>query len=166
MKTIDRGPLALMLLALVSVPALASAAPEPAAPPQIPYGAPITLEQARGVAAAAEAEAKKRGVGVTIAIADSSGALVYLQRMNGASIASAETAPLKAKSAVEWQRPTSSWIAGVAAGNAAPIAYPNVLATNGGEMLVRDGHIVGGIGVGGSGPNEGPIAQAGVAAFK
>ena len=167
MKSSNRAPVALRLLALAVVPARALAAPAPAAAPvaaQIPYGAPITLEQARVVAAAAEAEAKRRNVAVTIAIVDSSGTPVYLQRMTGASIASAETAPLKGKSAVEWQRPTSSWIAGVSGGgNPSPLLFPHVLSTNGGEMLIRDGRIIGGIGVGGSGPNEDAIAKAGVA---
>lgn len=167
MQDSTRGALALMLLALAGAPLTALAAPAEAPPPvQLPYGAPLSLEQARVVAAAAEGEAKKRGVAVTISVADSSGTLVYLQRMNGAALASAETAPLKAKSAVKWQRPTSAWIAGVSGGgNPSPLAFPDVISTNGGEMLIRDGKIIGGIGVGGSGPNEGPIAKVGAAAL-
>ena len=78
--------------------------------PPLTYGPPVTLEEARQIASVAETEAKTRHVAVTIAIVDSGGALVFEQRMDGATLASADTAPAKAKSAVMWKRPTSLWL--------------------------------------------------------
>jgi hypothetical protein len=59
----------------------------PAPPPIMPYGAPITLDEAKRVAAAAEAEARRNGWSMAIAIAEPSGALVYFQKMTTPSTA-------------------------------------------------------------------------------
>ena len=56
---------------------------------QVPqYGANITLDQARKVAAAAEAEARKNGWPVAIAIVDNAGQMVYFQRSDNTQTAS------------------------------------------------------------------------------
>ena len=144
----------------------AAAAAPAAAPPPPPYGAPITLEQARVVVAAAEAEAKKRGIAISVAVVDSGGYLVLAERMTGASLASSETPFLKAKSAVLWQRSTSTWLPAIAESNGAQTTFPNLYAGNGGEMIVAGGRIVGGVGVGGSGPNELDISRLAAAALQ
>ena len=74
------------------------------APP--PYGAPITLEQAKKVMAGAEAEAKKNNWPVVIVVLDSGGQLVMLQRLDNAQWGSVEIAKEKARSAVALRRPT------------------------------------------------------------
>lgn len=138
----------------------------------LPYGAPISFEQARQVAAVAEAEAKGRHVAVTIAIVDSGGNLVLEERLDGAPLASADTAPAKAKSAVFWQRPTASWLgtlnggSGGSSGSLGPLTLPHVIASQGGELLMLNGKIVGAVGVGGSVANEGEIAQRAAASLK
>ena len=68
----------LLSLAVVTMSLCASipvGAQQPVAPPppQIPYGVPISLEQAKKVMAGAEAEAKKNGWNVVIAVLDSGG---------------------------------------------------------------------------------------------
>jgi glc operon protein GlcG len=146
--------------AQAAAPAAPAAAP---APP--PYGAAITLEQAKIVVAAAEAEARKRGVAVTIVVVEPNGTIALSERMTGASYASAETAPYKARSTALWMRPTSSWIDTLKT-NPSAATIPNVVATNGGELIVSGGRTIGAIGVGGSGPNEGDIAKVGAAAVK
>ena len=164
-----RTRLAAALAALVLLPAAASAqapAPTATAPaPAPPYGAPITLEQARPIVAAAEAEARKRGVNVTIVVVEPNGTVVLSERMAGATYASAQTAPNKARSAAVWLRPTSYWIE---AGKTNPgaLGLPEVIASNGGELIISGGHVIGAIGVGGSGPNEGDIAKLAVATVK
>ena len=55
----------------------------PPLPPTTPYGAPITLDQAKRAADGAEAEAKKRNSTMAIAIVEPSGDLVYFRRMDG-----------------------------------------------------------------------------------
>ena len=153
--------------ALVAVLAPCAALAQAAAPaaPAPTYGAPITLEQAKTVVAAAEAEARKRGVAVTIVVVEPNGTITLSQRMTGASYASAETAPNKARSTALWMRPTSSWIETLKT-NPSAATIVNVVATNGGELIISGGRIIGAIGVGGSGPNEGDIAKVGVAAVK
>jgi uncharacterized protein GlcG (DUF336 family) len=161
------GPLflAASLACLAVGPARAQTAPAPAPPPP-PYGPSITLEQAHTVLAAAQAEAKRRGVPVTVAVVDSGGYIVLVERMNGASLASSETVFLKAKSAVVWQRSTSTWLAAIEASHGAQTTFPDLYAGNGGEIIVSGGKIVGGVGVGGSAPNEGDIAKIAAAALK
>ena len=63
-------------------------APTWAQTPPLPYGPPLTLEQARKVAAAAENEARTRHASVTVAIVDSGGTLVFEVRMDGAPLVS------------------------------------------------------------------------------
>jgi uncharacterized protein GlcG (DUF336 family) len=75
-------------------------------PPQIPYGAPIGLEQAKKVLAGAEAEAKKNNWNMVIAVLDSGGHLVMLERMDGTQLGSIDAAKDKAYSAVLYRRPT------------------------------------------------------------
>jgi glc operon protein GlcG len=161
MKSIASLAAAAALASCATAALAAEAAPLPPA-----YGPGITLEQARPVVAAAQAEARKRGINITVAVVDSAGYLVLEERMNGASQASTETVMLKAKSAVMWQRPTSAWLAAIEASHGAQTNYPGVIAGNGGEMLIVGGKIVGGVGIGGSGPNELDIGKIAAAAVK
>src|SRR5437899_2040678 len=57
-------------------------------PPQVPYGAPISLEQAKKVMAGAEAEAMKNKWNVVITILDSGGNLVMMHRLDGTQFGS------------------------------------------------------------------------------
>ena len=149
------------MLALVST---AAAAPPSDSPP-LTYGAPISLDAAMQVVSIAEAEAKSRHVAVTITIVDSGGNLVLEHHMDGATLASIDTTPAKAKSAVLWKQPSSFWANGVAHSPAA-LSFPHVVAVVGGELIIKDNRIIGGIGVGGSGPNEGEIAKIAASALK
>ena len=133
--------------------------------PPLTYGPPVSLDEARQIASVAETEAKARHVAVTIAIVDSGGTLIFEQRMDGATLASADTAPAKAKSAVMWKRPTSLWLES-AKTNPAPLSFPHVVAAPGGELLVRDGRIIGAVGVGGSPQSEGDLAKRAAASVK
>ena len=90
--------------------------PPPAGPVAIPYGTAITLEQAKMAAAAAEAEAKKNNWNMVIAIAEPSGSLVYLQKMDGAPYGSMNVAPAKARSAAMFRNPTKAFEDRLAAG--------------------------------------------------
>jgi uncharacterized protein GlcG (DUF336 family) len=145
-------------LTVILCAATAATAAWAQSPPPLTYGSPVTLEQARQIAAVAEAEAKARHDAVTIAIVDSGGTLILEQRMDGATLSSADTAPAKAKSAVMWKRSTSLWF-DAAKANPAFLSFPHVVASKGGELLVLDGRIIGAVGVGGSPANEGDIAK-------
>jgi glc operon protein GlcG len=153
------------LFVSVSVHARQSVAPPP---PQILYGAPIGLEQAKKVIAGAEAEAKKNNWNVVIAILDSGGNLVMLQRLDGAQLGSIEVATDKARSAVLFRRPTKAFQDLVAQGG----AHLRLLRLNGanplegGDPIIVDGKIIGAIGVSGvSSEQDAQIARAGIAAL-
>ena|SRR6516165_8786508 len=72
------------------------------------YGAPITLNQAKKVMAAAEAKAKQNNWSVAVSIVDSGGHAVMLHRLDGTQLASIRIAEGKARTAVEFRRPTKA----------------------------------------------------------
>ena len=69
----------------------------------------LTLEVAKGIAAAAEQHAIANKWNVVIAILDEGGHLLYLQRMDGTQVGSVEVAIQKATSAVYFKRPTKAF---------------------------------------------------------
>jgi len=114
------------VLATVAAPALAqapaagpAAAPRSAPQPPPAYGPPITLEQAKTVAAAALAEAQRRNVNPTIAIVDPAGELVYFEKASDASYQARGLAEGKARAAARTRRQTKSDAERLAAGAAA-----------------------------------------------
>ena len=122
------------------------------------YGPPITLDQAKKAMAAAEAKAKQNKWNVAISIA-----------LDGAQLASIRIAEGKARTAVEFRRPTKA-LEDVIAGGGAGLRYFTVRDVNlmeGGVPIVVDGKIVGGIGVSGvDSRDDAEIAQAGADAVK
>jgi len=72
------------------------------------YGAPITLEEAKRVMAAAEAEANRNEWPMVIAITDNAGRLVMLHRLDDAQNGSIIIAQEKARTAVDFKRPTKA----------------------------------------------------------
>jgi len=125
----------------VGLPAFAQTPP--------PYGAPISLEQAKKAMAAAEAEARKNNWQVVIAIVDSGGHLVMLQRLE-AQNASVDIATGKARTAVNYRRPTKALEDTLAPGSSPrALALRDAMPLQGGLPIVVNGQIVGGIGVSG-----------------
>lgn len=127
-----------------------------------PYGAPIALEKAQGYVQAANVEAKKRGWAMSIAVVDSGASPVAFARMDGANLASAEIAGLKAATAVKFRRPTKIFEGGIQGkGFNYLLSLPNVLASRGGIPIVEDGKIVGAIGCsGGTGSQDEAVCTA------
>jgi glc operon protein GlcG len=129
-----------------------------------PYGPPLTLDQAKKVMAAAERKAKQNNWNVVISIVDSGGHLVMLQRLDGTQLASIRIADGKARTAVEFRRPTKA-LEDVIASGGAGLRYftvPGVNLMEGGVPIVIDGKIAGGIGVSGvDSEDDAQIAQAG-----
>jgi uncharacterized protein GlcG (DUF336 family) len=134
-----------------------------------PYGAPIGLEAAKKPAAAAKAEAIKNNWTMAIAIVDTSGNLVYYEKMDNTQIASSTVAIDKARSAVLYKRPTKAFQDGVAAGGAGLriLRLQGAMPVEGGQPLIVDGKIIGAIGVSGdTSEHDNQCATAGVAALK
>jgi uncharacterized protein GlcG (DUF336 family) len=151
------------LLSGAQVPAQ-QAAPVPPTPPTTPYGAPITLDQARKAADGAEAEAKKRNMFMAIAIVEPSGDLVYFRKMDGTQYGAIKVAQAKAVSAALYRRTTKNFRERISQGDLSPMALADAVASDGGLPIIVDGKIVGAIGV--AGGADDPVAQAGADAVK
>src|SRR5919197_138012 len=141
-----------LIVGMVLVLSAASAGAQQAVappPPQVPYGPPITIEQAKKVMAGAEAEAKKNNWNVVIAVLDSGGNLVMLHRLDGAQFGSIEVAREKAHSAVAFRRPTKVFqdLVGQGGANLRLLRLTGASVLEGGIPIVSEGKIIGGIGV-------------------
>jgi len=133
------------------------------APPSTPYGAPIAIDAARKAMAAAEAEAIKNDWGVAIAIVDSGGHLVMLHRLDNAQLSAVRIAEAKARTAVEFRRPTKTLEDALAGGGVGlrVLTFGASLA-EGGVPIIAGGRIIGGIGVSGvASHQDAQVAQAG-----
>ena len=130
------------------------------------YGAPIPLEKARTVAAAAVAEAQKNGWLMAVTIVDSSGQLVFFEKMDGTQLGSIQVSMDKAHSAIFFKRPTKAQDDSLAAGGAGirVLKVPGAMPIEGGIPLIENGKIIGAVGVSGAQPpQDGQCATAAAA---
>src|SRR6266516_4234332 len=81
-----------------------------------PYGAPISLENAKKAAAGALAEARKNNWNMAVAVVDPSGNLVYYEKMDNTQLGSAHVSIDKARSSALFKRPTKAFQDALAAG--------------------------------------------------
>jgi len=126
----------------------------------------LTLDDAKRIAAAAETEALRNEWKVVIAVVDDGGHLLYLQRSHDTQFGSVKTAIAKAHAAAAFQRPTKVSEDAVLSGRLIHLALPGVIPAEGGVPLLRDGQVVGGLGISGvRSPQDGQIAAAGAAAL-
>ncbi len=130
----------------------------------------LTLADARAVVAAAEQKADEIGQPMNIAVVDAGGNLVTHVRQDGAWIGSIDISISKAWTAKAFDIQTKDL-----GDNSQPTQqFFGIHTTNGGRVaifaggvpLVRDGVVVGGLGVsGGSGEQDQAVAEAGLAAL-
>jgi glc operon protein GlcG len=134
-------------------------------PFDVPYGRPISLDQAQAVIQAAVTEARKRNWKMNIAVADSGGNLVAFQRMDGAMLASIPIAQHKARAAVTFRRPTKVFEDGVNLMHLNYLlAFDGVICSRGGIPLIDQGDIIGAIGCsGGADSQDEVVSKAGAA---
>ena len=134
-------------------------------PFDVPYGFPISLDQAQAVIHAAVAEAKKRDWKMNVAVADSGGNSVAFQRMDGAMLASIQIAEHKARAAVTFRRPTKVFEDGVQLMHLNYLlAFDGMIASRGGIPLIEQGVIIGAIGCsGGTDSQDEVVSKAGAA---
>jgi len=126
----------------------------------------VGLDLAKKIAERAEAEAAKNKWTMVIAVVDNGGNLVYLERMDGTQLGSIELAQAKAKTALEFKRPTKTFEDQVAGGRNAIISIHNVISIEGGLPLIVNGEVVGAIGVSGmKSDQDGVVAKAGTEAL-
>jgi glc operon protein GlcG len=165
----DNEPM--LLRRTIAALALSVAAIGQTPPPSaiIPYGAPVSADTAKKIAAAAFAEARKNNWAMAVAIVDTGGYLVYFERMQDTQLGSVEIAIEKAKSAVLFRRPTKAFQDTLAAGGEGLriLRLAGAVPVDGGIPIIADGKIIGAIGAsGGSSDQDGRTAQAGIAATK
>jgi uncharacterized protein GlcG (DUF336 family) len=122
----------------------------------------LTSADVLKMAAACKAEAEKNKWSVTIAITDDAGALLYLERMDGAGPTTAEVAAAKARTAALTRRPSKFWEERLKE-RPGFVNFPGVLHVQGGLPAMHQGDCVGAIGVSGVQSHEDEqIAQAGL----
>jgi uncharacterized protein GlcG (DUF336 family) len=127
------------------------------------YGAPITTEQAKKVAAAALAEARANNWTMAAAVVDPAGILVYFEKIDDTQHASSRIAIDKARSAAMFKRPTKTFQDSVERGGIGlrVMMLRGAMPVEGGVPLLIDGKIVGGLGVsGGTAEQDGQCCKA------
>lgn len=134
-----------------------------------PYGVSVSLENAKKVATPAVAEAEKNHWNVAVAIVDTSGNLVYYEKMDNTQLGSANVAVEKARTAARFKRPSKAFQDALTAtpDGTRVLSLQGVTAVEGGIPLVQDGKIVGAIGVSGAtSAQDGQCAKAGADSLK
>jgi uncharacterized protein GlcG (DUF336 family) len=164
-KTVVRSVVGAMILLC----GLAMARAQTPVPAPSPYGANVSLENAKKAAAPALAEAEKNHWNMAVAIVDTSGNLVYYEKMDNTQLGSANVAIEKARCAALFKRPTKAFQDTLAAGGDGlrVLTLKGVVAVEGGIPLVMDGKIVGAIGVSGAASSQdAQCAKAGADVLK
>jgi uncharacterized protein GlcG (DUF336 family) len=153
----------IVVLAVMLTAAVAGAQ----APPVVPYGTNLNLEQAKKIMAGAEAEAKKNNWPVAIVILDTGGQMVMMQRLDNTQWGSIDIAKEKARTAVALRRPTKVLQDGIAQGGVnLRFLSTGFSVLEGGIPIVHDGKIIGSVGVSGvTSQQDAQTAQAGIDAL-
>ena len=127
----------------------------------------LELSDVKKIAAAAEVEALQNQWPVTISIVDDGGHLLWLQRLDGAAAISSHIAPAKARTAAVGRKDTKAFEDMINNGRPAFLSAPFVDGLlEGGVAIVKDGQVLGGVGVSGVKASEdAQVARAGIAAL-
>ncbi len=127
----------------------------------------LELADVKAIAGAAETEALKHNWAVTIAIVDDGGHLLWLQRLDGAAPISSHIAPAKANTAALGRRESKVYEDSINGGRMSFLSAPHLKGLlEGGVPVVKNGHVIGAVGVSGVKSSEdAQIARAGIAAL-
>ncbi len=153
-------------------PAPAPAVPE-AMPFDIPYGTPISMDDAHKAIMGAVAEAKKHNWKMSISVVDPAGNLLAHATMDGTQYASIPISQAKARTAALFRRPSKVFQDAIngANGPGTPgtlslLALNGGAASEGGFPIVKDGKLIGAIGAsGGIATQDGMTAKGGLIAL-
>jgi glc operon protein GlcG len=130
------------------------------------YGADITVDIAKKVAAGTVAECAKNSWRVAVAVVDTHGDLVYFEKMDDTQIASVKIAIAKASGAATFRRPTRVFMDVINKGGPATGTLPGVVGSPGGIPIVVGGKLIGAVGVSGvTGDQDEQCAKAGASAL-
>lgn len=160
MSTTIRIPRVLGVLAFALFAASASAQQRPG------YGTPVTIDQAKKIAAGVVAECQSNKWNVAVAVVDTHGSLVYFERIEDTQTASMDIAIMKAKAAATYRRPTRVFADVIAKSGPAIMTLPGAIASPGGVPIFVGGKVVGAVGVSGvTGDQDEQCAKAGLGAM-
>jgi len=150
----------------VGVAALAVFAASASAQQRPDYGTPVTIDQAKKIAAGIVAECMSNKWNVAVAVVDTAGNLVYFERIENTQTASMEIAIMKARAAATYRRPTRAFVDAIAKGGPAVMTLPGVVASPGGNPIMVGGKVIGAVGVSGvTGDQDEQCAKAGLSAM-
>ena len=125
------------------------------------YGSGLTLDIAKKMLEAGEKEAEKQGVPMSIAISDAGGNLIAFRRMDNAALLSTQIAMDKAFTTVFGKMPTRSFADLYRTGELIPLFFHERWITfPGGFPIIKNGMILGGIGVSGGTIEDVYVAKA------
>jgi glc operon protein GlcG len=114
----------------------------------------------------ARAEAQSNQWAVTIAVVDDGGHPLALERLDGASPASAYIATEKARTAALGRRPSGAYEEMINGGRTAFLSAPLAGMIEGGVPVVVDGQVIGAVGVSGvKSAQDAQVASAGIASL-
>jgi len=114
----------------------------------------------------ARAEAQSNQWAVTIAVVDDGGHPLALERLDGASPASAYIATEKARTAALGRRPSAAYEEMINGGRTAFLSAPLAGMIEGGVPVVVEGQVVGAVGVSGvKSTQDAQVAAAGIASL-
>ncbi|QCC84481.1 heme-binding protein [Desulfovibrio desulfuricans] len=141
-----------------------------ASPPTKQLPGDLTLAEAQTVVNAALAFSVKQGIPMNIAVVDAGGNLKAFAREDGAFLGSIDIAQKKAITARYFNMSTAQLGAAAQPGKelfGIEVTNRGLVIFGGGELLVRNGVIVGAVGVsGGSVAEDTAVSKAGAAALK
>jgi glc operon protein GlcG len=135
--------------------------------PQLGEKKTITLAGAKRMAAAIEAEAMKNKVAVSVVVVDDGGAVIYLERMDGAKRGPMEATEGKARTAAGFGEESKSFKDRINGGGEPALSTFTITAASGGLPIIVDGQTIGALAVGGAHDElDEKLAQMGVAALE
>ena len=126
----------------------------------------ISLAAAKKMAAAAEAEAAKNNWTMVFSVLDDGGNLIYLGRMDGTQLGSIEVSQGKARTALQFKRPSKAFQDLIDKDQPHLITLGHITGVQGGLPILVDGKVIGAIGAsGGTSAQDEQCAQAGLNAL-
>jgi uncharacterized protein GlcG (DUF336 family) len=133
-----------------------------------PYGKNISIADARLVLQFAVANVERMKYSMAVAIVDTGGHLVAFEKLDNTHIASVNVAQDKARSASIFRRPTKVFQDSLKTGGELlrVLTMTGACAVDGGVPIIKNGEIVGAIGVSGGLPEQdADVANSSVQSF-
>jgi uncharacterized protein GlcG (DUF336 family) len=127
----------------------------------------LIASEARRAAEAVATECARRRVSPVCAVVDAGGDLMCIWRPDEAQVASVGVATDKARTAAIYRRPSKDFEEQASGGRASALHLARAVPLQGGIPIVRDGHVVGAVGVSGasSADEDQELAVLGVTAL-